>query len=744
MRFYLPVFLSLFAIGIVSAQEFSYLHYDRKDGLAGSIVYCAVEDKDGFLWFGTENGVSRFDGTHFQNFTIADGLPDNEVLRLFVDSRNRVWMLPFRNSVCYYLKGKLHNPQNDLVLNQLAFKSEITSISEDRYGNIIMTDYFTVIIISPDQKVKKLDRLEGRSLQLSVGGGLNRDSLFTFFTDVNTPAKLSHLYVFDGSHFSMREKRAIYRNSCNTTLFSPAVNVLLNKDDLLFNSRTGGLFKLTIPPKFINLSKIDDSLFAVNTTEGAVIYNILTKQVIGHFLENQSVNAVMRDSEGNLWFMCAGNGVFKVGSMAFYHKFFREKEYNLSVNSIQKIDSFLYIGTERSLLWKADLSLQKVLKKKLNGRIVSRGSILAITPINKNNLLLGTDRGLFRLENFNICRRVNEITVKTITVGKDVFLVSATQSVKLFRKSDCKPIEVLWEGRSTCSYPKDSLFYIGTPSGLYTIDPQRKKSFLGDNYPVFKTRIADIKASPDGILWVATCGQGMAGYKDGQLLFNLTEKDGLTSNNCRTIFITGKEVWVGTDNGLSRIRPDGNHFQVTKFTNADGLSAAIVNTIYIDKDIVYVGTANGLTYFNIKDTSISSFCKLRVTAIKATGHIWAYDTSGLVLPHYKNSIRVDYVGISYRSAGNILYRYRLKGLSDVWQTTRETFLSYPTLPSGRYVLEIVATNKLGIQSEPLQIVFTVEKLFWEKTWVIIILTVGSGCAIWFFVMMRIRVLRMQN
>jgi hypothetical protein len=744
MRFYLLAFFSLFAMGMVSAQEFSYLHYNRKDGLAGSIVYCAAEDKDGFLWFGTENGVSRFDGTQFQNFTTADGLPDNEVLRLFVDSRNRVWMLPFKNSVCYYLKGKLHNPENDLILRQLAIGSAISSISEDKYGNIIMTDPRNVYIVSPDQKVKKIDRIDGRQLQVPVGGGLNRDSLFIFFTAVDTPEKLSHLYTFNGSYFLMGGKRQLAGNSCNTSILSPAVNVFRNKDDLFFYPETGRLFTVAIPRNFINISKIDDSLFAVNTSGGAVIYNILTKQVVSHFLKNQSVNAVFRDSEDNLWFMCAGNGVFKIGSLAFHHRFFRDKEHNLSVNCIQKIDSFLYIGTEHSLLWRTNLSLQNVCNKRLNGHIVSRGGILAIAPINKNNLLLGTDMGLKTLENFNICRAIEELTVKTITTGDNFFLVSAMQRVKLFRRGDCKPMDVLWEGRSTCSWSNDSLFYIGTISGLYTIDLQRRKYFLGNDFPIFKNRIADIKVSPDGVVWIATSGQGMAGYKDGRLLYNLTEKDGLSSNICRTIFIAGKDVWVGTDNGISRIRQDGNHFQVTKYTDADGLSSAIVNTIYVEKNIVYVGTTNGLTYFNIEDISTSSFCKLRVTAIKATDRVWTYDTSGLVLPHHKNSIRVEYVGISYRSAGNILYRYRLKGLSDVWQTTRETFLSYPTLPSGKYTLEIVATNKFGIQSEPLQIVFTVEKLFWEKTWVIIVLTVVSGCTIWFFVAMRIRAIRMQN
>ncbi|MBX9783537.1 MAG: hypothetical protein K2X48_09615 [Chitinophagaceae bacterium] len=89
------------------AQEYSYTNYTNKDRLAGNTVYSLCQDKEGFMWFGTESGVSRFDGTNFKNFTASDGLPDNEIL--FCDSKGRVWMAPFRKSICYYYKGKIYN-----------------------------------------------------------------------------------------------------------------------------------------------------------------------------------------------------------------------------------------------------------------------------------------------------------------------------------------------------------------------------------------------------------------------------------------------------------------------------------------------------------------------------------------------------------------------------------------------------------------------------------------------------------
>jgi ligand-binding sensor domain-containing protein len=67
MRFYLLLIIHLLSIGSVFAREFNYLHYDRKHGLEGAIVYCAAEDKDGFLWFGTENGIAGLMERIFKN-----------------------------------------------------------------------------------------------------------------------------------------------------------------------------------------------------------------------------------------------------------------------------------------------------------------------------------------------------------------------------------------------------------------------------------------------------------------------------------------------------------------------------------------------------------------------------------------------------------------------------------------------------------------------------------------------------
>jgi len=148
------LFLLLFPLLLpafdVLAQDFSYIHYGTKDGLARSTTYGISQDKEGFIWFGTETGLSRFDGTNFRNFTMADGLPSNEIFGIYTDSRNLVWMNCLKNAVCYYHNGQIHNQQNDPVLKKIVLRGRLTAIGENPAGDIMIYSVESSFIIRAD------------------------------------------------------------------------------------------------------------------------------------------------------------------------------------------------------------------------------------------------------------------------------------------------------------------------------------------------------------------------------------------------------------------------------------------------------------------------------------------------------------------------------------------------------------------------------------------------------------------
>ncbi|HVS97180.1 MAG TPA: two-component regulator propeller domain-containing protein, partial [Puia sp.] len=165
------------------AQEYSYAHYDIADGLASSTVYCITQDKDGFIWVGTEAGVCRFDGTHFQTFTTSDGLPDAEILQLFADSKGRIWMAPFRGSVCYFYQGRVHNLENDSLLARIGNREEVNKFAEDGHGDIALLQRTSVTVVRPDGAVKRYDSAGGEPMTKSVGISRSVDGNFNVQID---------------------------------------------------------------------------------------------------------------------------------------------------------------------------------------------------------------------------------------------------------------------------------------------------------------------------------------------------------------------------------------------------------------------------------------------------------------------------------------------------------------------------------------------------------------------------------
>ncbi|MBO9661194.1 MAG: hypothetical protein J7527_20385, partial [Chitinophagaceae bacterium] len=298
LRKLLTVFFLLGCLINADAQEYSYSRYDVKEGLAGSVVYHGLEDKDGFLWFATETGVSRFDGTHFKNFTMADGLPDNEIIKLFVDSKNRVWMMPFRSSICYYWKGKIYNQENDSLLKHLSITGSVIDIQEDREGNIVIADIQTIFFINAKQQVKEVNGFAGTHMA-PIAMGLNKAG------NISILAQLPHddisIMDYNGQGTLIRKQASPYRPVMLHAIYlSDRLQIFRDQGSLIFLTDSQPAGKTTeLPTSFNSISVIADSLCSINTGNGAIFYNIQAGKISRHVLQGRNINATFRDSEGN-------------------------------------------------------------------------------------------------------------------------------------------------------------------------------------------------------------------------------------------------------------------------------------------------------------------------------------------------------------------------------------------------------------------------------------------------------------
>jgi hypothetical protein len=243
-------------------------------------------------------------------------------------------------------------------------------------------------------------------------------------------------------------------------------------------------------------------------------------------------------------------------------------------------------------------------------------------------------------------------------------------------------------------------------------------------------------------IWIGTNDNGVVCYDGQKTDKNISVQNGLSGNLIRAMFPDNNDLWVGTDRGLSKIHLTDTSFIVTQqYTVSDGLLSNMINAVFVQNDTVYVGTPIGLSFFDDREMQSSSICNLRLLDITVSGKSLPWDSSKFILKNRDNNIRFDFVALSFKSEGNIVYYYKLTDIDSEWKTTRENFLQYPTLPSGLYELQLYAVNKFGTKSETVSISFEIEKKLTETTWFLVLVVLA--CIGIFIFLANLRITRIK-
>jgi len=730
------------------SQEYSYTNYDVKDGLAGSNVYCITQDKQGFLWMGTEAGVSRFDGTHFKNFTLEDGLPDIEVLQIFSDSKGRTWMGPFSKSICYYYKGTIYNQENDAMLKMLHLTQNILGFAEDKDGNILVGTGDAIYLLTPGGQVQRYDSIEGkRHICTAIATG--KDGHFLLI-DRDTIYKL-----FDGKFTAQLDLRVSPflspQHDYNSLFFGLNSNIVAWRDSLLtykIRSLTTGKtanYSFEHDLVHVSFSPIGDSLVYRNETQGTRELNIFTG-ASRYFHMGVKISKTFLDDEGNTWFTSIGQGVFRLNSDEFRNIRLSLSSYaHCTVKTIRKMDNYLLVGSNYNSLFRYALpSFRDAGSYRPDSS--DQDELQFITRIRDGRLFVATSNRIFTcyFGRYPIQSHI-VFSVKSAVLKNDSeVLIGGPYGVHTLNMETLQFKDTLWDERATVINSIDGAVYIGTLNGLYVLNRGRQRDYWGKKDPALRKRISAIQPSSDGTVWIATYGGGIIGYKDGRRVGAFTRKQGLSSDLCRDLRLHGNTIWVGTDRGLNKIDLESQDDPITIYTANDGLGSDIVNTLFTDSSMVYAGTSAGLSFFNASLVDKSAGCRLVLLGLINSGKDRLADTAVFSLPYTDNNIRFEFAGISYKSSGNIWYRYRLQGLDSAWKRTKESFLEYPTLPSGDYIFELQAINKFGIMSRKISLPFTVATPFWRSTWFYGALLLLFLSITWLFVNLRIKHLRRRQ
>ena len=440
MRFAGCLLLIFFMGYTCRAQQPKYTAFTIKEGLPSNNVYRCVEDKSGFLWVSTDNGIARFDGKRFQLFTTRDGLPDNDVLEVIKENNSRIWVNCFKQNPAYFdeVKNKFINSNDDsslkipegtgLMSSYILKEGGVFFVNEK--GSFVFRNK-KVISYPATKRSNLLIRENKDNTQLKFGG------LFNFKLNIyqNKVYQTRGKQLIDSvvireispNFIPLTAKMAVDEGKLYT--FYP-----LQKLCLVYANLTTGPMRfrqdsIMTPEPFSNFGFADDYLFVVGYSGKMYVYDKNTLQnkmtISGDYLPN----SIYIDSKENLWV-----STFDKGLLLFKKTLID----NMEIPSDFTNTIFLSIA------------------RKPNGTILAGNSFGEIVETN------GKTRKVYRLP-----EQRKEFRIRKILLSQDkVFTFSEGGIyVNYKRKLDNLPKNLFYPAKTAVNY-NDSIVIFGLMAGL--------------------------------------------------------------------------------------------------------------------------------------------------------------------------------------------------------------------------------------------------------------------------------------
>ncbi|AXY73250.1 hypothetical protein D3H65_04335 [Paraflavitalea soli] len=740
---------------LLHGQELSYKPFTGKDGLPGSVVYHTIQDKKGFIWFATKQGVSCFDGRSFRNYTKEDGLPDNDIIKLYLDKYNNVWCISFVGIPAVF--------HNDTII-RFDQCTGVTAITED-----LLTD--SILLIA--------ETWATGSIMQGYYGSSNHPGKWDFkpyfgkkrpYADTgrpvlrnSSPEKINFRFSANDLHtFSLcidsgnatqchngkragAQKMSFYGNNSFSCLTENKRGILFNADGTIYYATFQRMTPvITVQELGLNTWGDINSLFCENDStlwictrnKGLLrISDFLNRhRRIQSFFDQRFCTSILKDQEQGYWVTTQGDGVYYLPNLSFYSLTGYPDLLNKNVLCIVRSDKPALLAgfADGNLL---ELSYFPVSAKRYASwsHQNKNNRILHIWPLPLHAFLLSCDNGLYKQAGHHTTL-IRPLAAKELYgAGDTVFFLGSSEGVyRLNRAFEVK--EQLFGNRVTCLTGTGAQLYWGTLHGVYGYR-QGTVEYYGKQYPALANIINHLAVAADSSLWVST-QQGLFIVKQG-IITAIGREQGMLSNMCRHISFENNIAWVATDKGITRISYSWQRgqlrYSLSNITEEDGLPANEVNQTMPAGGYVWAATARGISWFPKDYTSRPVLHPLiNITSIRAGGQ---------ALP-LGDTVKVDYgvrplliglSGITYRSGKQVRYEYRLQGVNNNWSSTQNNTIEFSALPFGAFTFEVRAIDKWGVRSDQAaRLVIIHPPPFWKTTWflvctyLIMALLLGTG------------------
>lgn len=743
---------------VVSPQAVCH-RYSAADGLPSNTVYHVFQDSRGFIWFATNNGVSRFDGEHFENFDIDNGLVDNVVFEIYEDYKGRIWFVPFSCQLCYYFNGRIEPYQhNEKIKTQVntAQGPVKHGFSVDTLNNLqISVKHFGLVSISEEGALRVLsDGVYGRANVVADARSdpplVSARAVLTENPKLLFINRLGEEYVYEGVDYVAWRGGYQMHSEC---LGDSVMYVTINS--ILFELRGESIRTYVHPSDIIGLYADSQGHLWVTSLDGGVrgyAANELTEKPRWEMFAESQVASVLQDIEGAYWFATLYNGVYYVPDL-------HTRQITTQQGLLSDYVSALHITPQALYVGYSDAFVDKIQRNgtlshlQLPDGVRNRVTEFVADASSRGLFVLGGGP-LVRIDD-NLCWACTdeEINIRTMVNSRDggywmgggrhlvhVNSVGMVDQLLTTMKSNIWCLaEDCW-GNLWCS----------TNSGLMRYDGDATAR-MGMSSSLLAYRGYDMFFHPrDSMLWLASNGMGVLRYDTKRdVVKQISRDNGLRSNTVSRMVYTDYGVWLATAQGISLVQAEGyDQMRVVSFTRANGIPDNEITALAVLGDTLVAGTSSGLVMLSISQLmNPLPMPPIHITDVKVNGGSRHDVLHGVTkkLKYKENALSISYVVLSYRNQGNTTYRYRMLGVDTAWSYTDATSCMYAALSPGRYTFQVQGLDASGNQyPEIASLEFSIARPFWQTPWFIVLLAAAVSGIFYALYRIRLRIVSRHN
>lgn len=743
---------------LTGAPELYFYNVTGVNTISQSNVKAICEDSYGFMWFGTKNGLNRYDGYRFREFDVQDTdkhCGNNNVSVLFEDSDKKLWVGTDKG-VYRFDPVKEKFVFIDLLAQDSVYMNDwVSAIESDKDGRIW--------IVIPNQGVFRYDQQAHRlqhypfrdksrkperdestpqSLCIRANGevwiGSNRMGLFKYDSEKDSFSQ----WIVDAYGNTVQGENIYTLCEYGDALVMGVHEGMLKKWDLNAN-RISVFDTPQIHYKIIRCVKcFDRRNLLVATQDGLYVVNERDKSVHHYFeddlnpygLSDNNIFTIYKDREGGIWLGSLFGGVDYLPKRAYtFRKYFPVNiEGSIEGKRIREMceDSHgnIWIGTE-------DKGVNVFYPQKHIFRHIDEAQSAMRT-----NLALMADRDKVYVGIFKAGMEVYSIdTYKArFYSGKELNLLDEASVCALFKDSEGG----YWLGNSWGVYyaPGEYLSFkrmsqfgdayiydiaedrnrniwiatMGNGVMCYNLDTHNIRTYVaqpGDSLSLSSNSVSSVTIGRKGEVWFSTDRGGICRYnRETDDFTTFSVKDGFPDNVCYKILEDWHHnLWFGTNKGLVCFNPETRAVRV--YTERDGLLSDQFNyksALESRDGTFYFGTIKGLIAFNPYKMGVNNHIPpVYITQMRVhnqdvkVGDADSLLSSALqftqeVVLHYnQENVSFDFVALDYVSPSSNKFRYRLEGVDDNWVSTSQQRVSYSQLSPGKYRFRVQASNNDG-------------------------------------------------